>query len=253
MPDVKVNVPGTGTPDLDYAVPGNSEFLLKQAFASFDGSGAGASWLPTLQLIGPDGNVAGEYFPDTPVAAGVVADTTFGPFLRGAAASVTPTSTSLPFAMASDISSTLVAGTTVTADLADWFGTTDSSVFSTRVVGGKTWLNVKEQGFYRLQICCIAQNNTVTGPLGILEAHDSPSATVDTTEFDVGQLFVSPVTAGGTNRYLVNTNTYVAVPAPAGAAFTAHINCGGLSGNIAFQHTDVVLVREGDYVANVLF
>ena len=85
MPDVKVNVTGTGSGHLDYPVPGGVEFILKQAYASFDGTSAAAAWYPAVRLIGPDGNVAGEYITASTVAAGGSADVTFAPFLKGKA------------------------------------------------------------------------------------------------------------------------------------------------------------------------
>lgn len=130
MPDVKVNVPGVASGHLDYDVPGGAEFVLRQAYASYDGSGAAGSWLPALQLIGPDGNVAGTYVPGSSRAAGASADVTFAPFL-GRATATAAASAGLPNVIvrtAGIFSIPTSTETTVPYDPTE-LGTTDSTIF----------------------------------------------------------------------------------------------------------------------------
>jgi len=70
---------------LDYEIPGSLELALQSVTATFDGSGAGSSFLPVLQVFGP-GNVGPFTFvnPNGAVAAGDSAEVTFGTFLGGA-------------------------------------------------------------------------------------------------------------------------------------------------------------------------
>lgn len=133
MPDVKVNLNDRATGHLDYDVPATAEFLLKQAFASYDGVSAASAWLPALQLIGPDGNIAGSYVTGSTVAAGGSADVTFGPFLRGATTGSTPvTSGGLPNAVMRKSLAQTVAGNHITQLTLDsgTFATTDGTIFS---------------------------------------------------------------------------------------------------------------------------
>lgn len=130
MPDVKVNVPGVASGHLDYDVPGGAEFVLRQAYASYDGSGAASSWLPALQLIGPDGNVAGTYVPGSSQAAGASADVTFAPFL-GRGAGGASGAAGLPNAIMENAGFfTISANTTFTVPLdTGVFGTTDTTIY----------------------------------------------------------------------------------------------------------------------------
>lgn len=247
MPDVKVNVPGTGTPDLDYAVPGNSEFLLKQAFASFDGSGAGASWLPALQLIGPDGNVAGEYFPDTPVSAGVVADTTFGPFLRGATSTPTPPSGSgTQWAFATDDHSALALGTT-TLSFSDDFETNDGTFYDTVVSGGKTLLRILQTGFYRVTCPTYAQDaQTNDGPLSSSWSI-GPIFNFTGYEYEFGTPIGIQVDDGSQNNWFISSQQLLNVHGAANVTLARNID-NGATGAIAFQQTTVFVERLSDHI-----
>ncbi len=252
MADTQIRGLGESSAPLIYTVPGAQEILLKSLFASFDGAATASAWYPCVRVRAPGGGIVGEYITQATVAAGGSADVSFGPFLRGATASATPAASGVPFAQASDFSTTLTSGATVTMNLADWFGTTDSSLFSTRVVGGKTYLNCITSGMYAVRMSMIAQHPTVTGALTIIPFFDVGAAGVDTSEFDAGTLIALPVTFGGANRWQVVADTYFGVRAPGGVAFTAKINCVALSANVTNQHTDLIIERRGDYVANVL-
>lgn len=72
---------GTSAAPLTYNVAVGDEFDLMAAFASFDGTGAGSSWVPALQVLAPSGAVMVSTIGAT-VAAGGSADVTFAPFLE---------------------------------------------------------------------------------------------------------------------------------------------------------------------------
>lgn len=80
MPDIAiVNTTVTSEPK-DYTLTGTQELLLKSVRAVIDGSAAGSSFYPTLQLLAPDGTVMWQGIPFTTVAAGGSADVSWFPF-----------------------------------------------------------------------------------------------------------------------------------------------------------------------------
>ena len=88
---VLVNAPQVQGVPFDYQVPGSTELALQSVTAVFDGSGAGSSFLPALQIIGPGGVVAATFVDkDNAVTAGDSAEVTFGTFLRKQAAPCPP-------------------------------------------------------------------------------------------------------------------------------------------------------------------
>lgn len=80
---VLINLPQIQAVPLNYVLPAASELLLQAATATFDGTAAGTSFLPCMQIIGPGGVVAATFVdPSVSVQAGGSAEVTFGPFLR---------------------------------------------------------------------------------------------------------------------------------------------------------------------------
>jgi len=98
MPDISIRVPGDGPAPHGLLLPGSVELLLKEAKASFNGSGAAGAYLPALQLLDDAGNVVGTFPTDSSVAAGASADVSFFP--RGKAASGGAAATDETFAIA---------------------------------------------------------------------------------------------------------------------------------------------------------
>lgn len=79
MADTTIGGLGTKAAPLDYKIPKTLEVFPRSIKATFDGSGAGASFLPTLQVIADSGDVVGTYPVDTAVAAGASADVSWFP------------------------------------------------------------------------------------------------------------------------------------------------------------------------------
>lgn len=82
MADMTIGGLGTKAAPLDYKIPKSLEVLPRSIKATFDGTGAGGSFLPTLQVIADSGDVVGSYPVDTAVVAGASADVSWFPRLR---------------------------------------------------------------------------------------------------------------------------------------------------------------------------
>lgn len=84
MPDVQILAGGVAAAPLDYLVPQAQEIIVKAMHASFDGSGAGSSWIPAVQIVSPAGKVVGTYLASGQVAAGASADVSWFPSVGAA-------------------------------------------------------------------------------------------------------------------------------------------------------------------------
>jgi hypothetical protein len=89
VPDLPIVIPDTAAVPKDYTLSGTQELALKTVRALIDGSGAGSAFLPTLQLLDPNGHVMWEGATSSTVAAGASADVSWFPGL-GATGSSTP-------------------------------------------------------------------------------------------------------------------------------------------------------------------
>ena len=83
MPDRQFNVGGKQNTPADWLLPASLEIVPKMAFASFNGAGAGAAFVPCLRIISDSGHVAAEAVANTSVPAGGSADVTWFPWWRG--------------------------------------------------------------------------------------------------------------------------------------------------------------------------
>lgn len=88
MADRQFDPLGTVAVPADWTLPANLQLLLKNVYASFDGTAAAAAYLPCLEILSDSGHMVGAYPSLTQVAAGASADVTWFPGLtRSAAAS----------------------------------------------------------------------------------------------------------------------------------------------------------------------
>lgn len=87
MPDLPIVLPDTAVAPKDYTLSGTQELALKTVRALIDGSGAASAFLPTLQLLDPNGHVMWEGATSDTVAAGASADVSWFPGLGGSGAS----------------------------------------------------------------------------------------------------------------------------------------------------------------------
>lgn len=81
MADVAIVNPATATAPKDYRLQLNQLLAIKAVKASFDGTGAAASYLPCLQLLAPDGTVMWDAVPALTTAAGASVDATWFPHI----------------------------------------------------------------------------------------------------------------------------------------------------------------------------
>lgn len=79
MADVSILDTSSAAVPKAYEVAGAQEIILKGVTASFDGSGAGGSWIPALQVVDPSGFIVGTYTCSTTVAAGSSVDVSWFP------------------------------------------------------------------------------------------------------------------------------------------------------------------------------
>lgn len=94
MPDVTIKAVATEDAPADYAVPPAQEIIIKLASASFDGTEAAGSYVPTLELVSPDRDVIGSFPVGNALAAGASADISWFPRggIGGAGSALVPPS-----------------------------------------------------------------------------------------------------------------------------------------------------------------
>lgn len=90
MADSQFNPLGSVTAPADWTLPASLNLLLKNVYASFDGTGAGGSFVPCLQIVSDSGHTVGTYPCATTVAAGASADVTWFPRVKQPCPDVPP-------------------------------------------------------------------------------------------------------------------------------------------------------------------
>jgi hypothetical protein len=80
MPDIIVS--DEAQPVISYQVPGSTAFLLLAASAVFDGSGLNAPFIPTIEVLAPDGRQILMFGVDLLVTTHAGPFVTFAPHLR---------------------------------------------------------------------------------------------------------------------------------------------------------------------------
>jgi hypothetical protein len=79
MADVAILNPQVEATPNGYTIPGAQELILRSVKASFDGTGAGGAFVPTLQFVAPNGTVVTECPLGSALAAGASADVSWFP------------------------------------------------------------------------------------------------------------------------------------------------------------------------------
>lgn len=79
MPDVTLAAKATQAAPLDYPIPAAAELVLKALTADFDGTGAGGSFVPSVQILLPNNVVVGTFPLGQTIAAGASADVSWFP------------------------------------------------------------------------------------------------------------------------------------------------------------------------------
>jgi len=85
MPDVALNAKGAAESVLEYTIPGAQEIIVKTAAVTFDGTSAAGSFVPTLEVIAPDGTILASAPVGQTLAAGVSAVVSWFPRVAAAA------------------------------------------------------------------------------------------------------------------------------------------------------------------------
>lgn len=133
MPDGAIVIPDTAAAPKDYTLTGAQEIALKSVRAVIDGSGSASAFLPTLQLLDPNGHVMWEGATSDTVAAGGSADVSWFPGLGLGGGSTT---TNAQWFIARRTSNLTMApgvlGNLPWSDLTS----SDSTLFSLSTVGG---------------------------------------------------------------------------------------------------------------------
>ena len=83
MADLQILATGVAAAPSDVVIPDSAEIQPKSVRATFDGSGAGGAFLPTLVLVSDAGHEAWRIPTAVPVEAGGSAEVTWAPFLDG--------------------------------------------------------------------------------------------------------------------------------------------------------------------------
>lgn len=63
-----------------YQLPGDHDMRIASVSATFDGSGAGGSFLACCSVFAQTGHLIGRFFPSQAFAAGDTGEVTYGPF-----------------------------------------------------------------------------------------------------------------------------------------------------------------------------
>jgi hypothetical protein len=101
MADVAILNPQVEAAPTGYTIPGAQELILKSVKASYDGSGAGGDYVPTLQFVAPNGTIVSECPLGSTVTAGDDVDVTWFP--RGGVAKTQTASSGTVYAILNGI------------------------------------------------------------------------------------------------------------------------------------------------------
>jgi hypothetical protein len=145
-PPVLIAEPGSFSDTATYTVPGSQLIQPTSVSAVFDGSSATGSFRPTLSYYAQSGELIARTFAEDTVAAGDTAETTFAPFLRKQAASVSGSAGSYAW-MHKETDWTLFSGTGETdCDSYDTSGGDLGTAFDVDLADGR--INILETGVY---------------------------------------------------------------------------------------------------------
>lgn len=79
MADIALLAPGVADAPEGYQIPGAQEIIVKAVTANYDGTNAAGPFVPTLQVIAPNGSILASCPTSTAVAAGGTADVSWFP------------------------------------------------------------------------------------------------------------------------------------------------------------------------------
>lgn len=218
MADTQYNPLGQENAPAKWIVPGSLVALLKNVYASYDGTGAAGSYVPCLRLVTDSGHIEGEYVGTDTVAAGASADVTW---FRG----VKPKSgggstfTGLKWAQIGQTGFMLATTgfNTVAADFgAAVVNTNDATYFDSALTGGVNTLRILKTGTY---LCWGSINLATNGvpPAGsLLQCIVTPP----NSDYVGGNLYAPYENiGGGAYGAGVDHSTITVISTPPGAVF----------------------------------
>lgn len=229
LPLGQVNAPAQWT------LPSGLDLAIGTVFASFDGTGAAGSYIPTLEIISDGGETVIEVPQDASVAAGSSVVASWAPFLKSQAAGVTPPPSTggLPYAIVSLFGATF-ADTGLGLNFLDFdtsgFLTTDPTVFDVATGFGNHGIKALVPGEYFGWVTTRMQTNAAP-PAGAMSRLSM--FTTGGEEFTIGQpsgfylIDATPVYESGATlgwHAVVNTS---GAPAPQTFRARAGQNSGG--------------------------
>lgn len=180
-----------GTP-ASWTIPPSLELAVQAVFASFDGTSAAGSYLPTLQILSDSGHTVVEIPQDASVAAGSSVSASWGSFLRGATAAAA-SSVGIPYAQMSASSATFAdtgfAVNTVSLS-AGSFVTSDATVFATGTSGGFTGLQLTTTGQYLVSAAVLGSANAAPAAGSFVQTSVSGVLNSIVSEMRVGGWFL---------------------------------------------------------------
>lgn len=211
MPDLPIVIPNTSAAPKDYTLSGGQELQLKTVRALIDGSGAATAFLPTLQLLDPNGHVMWEGATSTTVAAGGSADVSWFPGL-GATGSTSTTNAEW-FITNRTTNLTMLAGVT---DTIPWttLDSSDSSLFSlTNRHHPNDSVSVSRAGVIMFQVWAEASNLEPNFPMAVALNSDNGVSSATNTPYNQGDtLGLTPAAAATFGPTDVAINIPDAVP-----------------------------------------
>jgi hypothetical protein len=215
MPDGAIVIPDTAAAPKDYTLSGAQEIALKSVRALIDGTGAGSAFLPTLQLLDPNGHVMWEGAAQSTVAAGGSADVSWFPVgaqLGGGTATTIPTG----FAQFFGAQNVGVGAHNVQFGT---FKTNDGTVFSKGAGVNFTDIDIAHGGIIRIDVSMAWSSNTgapyassfdLSG--NMLDSHSTPIEVLSGPPVDIAEVFSTDVgdffRLSGTGLYNANDAFY---------------------------------------------
>lgn len=161
MADRQFNPLGTENAPAGWTLPGNLQLLLKNVYATFDGTNAAGDFQPCLEIVSDSGHTVGSYTA-AKVTAGGSADVTFFPRVGGSTAA----GTTLPLFSVRNTNVVTLAPSATTPQAIPWprFATTDASFYSWNVITNQ--VRVLQTGTYASFLTVNPNTDWPTAPTG---------------------------------------------------------------------------------------
>lgn len=253
--DVQIRL-GDGAAPQSYGVPNATQIVPLAINATFDGTGAAGSFLPTVEIVSDGGVVVARVPCQTTVAAGASAEVTFAPFLRAESGG----------ACGGIIDATATVGDTCgvhsAGQAANLVLTSDGANGSVWAAGGGFSPNVREEHMQQAGQSIAAASSALISwghysgnVLMDLTTPTLPKATVrGVYGFSVGMATDAPVTAGARFDFALTCSQASFPYAPGrNVPFSATYTCPADGSNVELAASLVARMDVGDIVGVTIF